>query len=446
MSEWSELQLGELATFKKGITYTSSDYGSEDSGRPFITIKCFIKGGGYERAGLKYINGNFSKEDRLLAGDVIFSVTDLTRAGDIVGSPLQVPSFGEEVYAVASMDCMRIEPNDAVCDKDFLYQRMMLWDIRRQMVSCSAGSTVLHLDTKQVPRMVVIFPLDTKVQKKIARILQTIDEAIEKTQALIDKYQQIKAGLMHDLFTRGIGPDGQLRPPREEAPHLYQKTPIGWIPKSWEVSKIRSLLARLILTDVQDGNHGESHPKKADFIDDGVPFVMASDISDGEINLEDCYKISERQYQSLRIGFSEPGDVLVSHKASIGFVAMVTDEAGKVMLTPQVTYYRTSDDVISRKYLLYFMRSPLFQHPLKKLAQQSTRDYIGITAQKELRIAFPLVLAEQNEISRRSASIEEKLNTEKSYLKGLNSIKSGLMHDLLTGNVTVEVKSARTDV
>ena len=39
---------------------------------------------------------------------------------------------------------------------------------------------------------------------------------------------------MHDLFTRGIGPDGQLRPPREQAPELYQETPIGWIPKEWE--------------------------------------------------------------------------------------------------------------------------------------------------------------------------------------------------------------------
>ncbi|MGB5599730.1 MAG: restriction endonuclease subunit S, partial [Thiothrix litoralis] len=69
------------------------------------------------------------------------------------------------------------------------------------------------------------------LQKKIATILQTIDQTIESTQALIEKYQLIKAGLMHDLFTRGIGADGKLRPPREEAPELYQETAIGWIPK-----------------------------------------------------------------------------------------------------------------------------------------------------------------------------------------------------------------------
>ena len=63
-------------------------------------------------------------------------------------------------------------------------------------------------------------------QKKIARILQSIDRAIEKTEALIDKYQKIKAGLMQDLFTRGVDSDGRMRPPRDG--HMaFVKTPDG---------------------------------------------------------------------------------------------------------------------------------------------------------------------------------------------------------------------------
>ena len=44
---------------------------------------------------------------------------------------------------------------------------------------------------------------------------------------------------MNDLFTRGIGPDGKLRPPRSQAPELYKKTELGWIPKEWEVETLR---------------------------------------------------------------------------------------------------------------------------------------------------------------------------------------------------------------
>lgn len=78
-------------------------------------------------------------------------------------------------------------------------------------------------------------------QQRIADILSTIDEAIEQTEALIAKTQQIKAGLIEDLFTRGVSPDGQLRPPYEEAPVIYKESPLGWIPKEWNVLAAREV-------------------------------------------------------------------------------------------------------------------------------------------------------------------------------------------------------------
>lgn len=81
-------------------------------------------------------------------------------------------------------------------------------------------------------------------QRRIAEILSTVDEAIEQTEALIAKYQQIKAGLMHDLFTRGVTADGRLRPTRAQAPHHYKKSAIGWIPKEWECFTIGELFTR----------------------------------------------------------------------------------------------------------------------------------------------------------------------------------------------------------
>jgi type I restriction enzyme, S subunit len=82
---------------------------------------------------------------------------------------------------------------------------------------------------------------DSQVQYRIAEILSTVDETIEHTEALMAKHQQIKAGLMHDLFTRGVTPDGHVRPTRFEAPHLYKETPFGWIPKEWETNPLGGL-------------------------------------------------------------------------------------------------------------------------------------------------------------------------------------------------------------
>ena len=60
-----------------------------------------------------------------------------------------------------------------------------------------------------------------------------MDVQIEATEALIAKQERLRAGLMQDLFTRGVDENGELRPPREEAPHLYHETEIGWLPKGW---------------------------------------------------------------------------------------------------------------------------------------------------------------------------------------------------------------------
>ena len=72
-------------------------------------------------------------------------------------------------------------------------------------------------------------------QRKIARILSTVDDLIERTEALIAKHRAIKQGLMHDLLTRGVDASGRLRPPREEAPGLYRESAVGWVPMEWEV-------------------------------------------------------------------------------------------------------------------------------------------------------------------------------------------------------------------
>ena len=115
------------------------------------------------------------------------------------------------------------------------------------------------------------------MQQRIALVLETIDQAIEKTEALIYKYQQIKAGLMHDLFTRGLTADGKLRPPREQAPELYQETPIGWIPKEWEVKALRQLVGA---ENIVNGPFG-SDLLTSELRAEGVPVLYVQDIKPG---------------------------------------------------------------------------------------------------------------------------------------------------------------------
>lgn len=172
---------------------------------------------------------------------------------------------------------------------------------------------------------------------------------------------------------------------------LYPKSSIG------ELEKSGAIIA------IQDGNHGEKHPTSQDYVSSGIPFIMANDITEGRINLETCHFIAETRANQLRIGFSVEGDVLLTHKGTIGNVAVVKKAQPFIMLTPQVTYYRTSPGKLSNQFLAYAFRDPAFLARMHAVSAQGTRPYIGIKAQRNLQIVYPPLPVQKNIVSILSA-------------------------------------------
>ena len=157
-----------------------------------------------------------------------------------------------------------------------------------------------------------------------------------------------------------------------------------------------------------DGNHGSKHPTSKDYVKEGIPFVMVSDINNGKINYKTCKYISKETRNNLDKGFAKPKDVLLSHKATIGLTAIVGDEFEEIVLTPQLTYYRVKNN-INNKYLKYYFESSYFQNILKNWATSgSTRAYLGITAQLKLPILLPDI-NNQNKIANILSMIDRKI-------------------------------------
>jgi type I restriction enzyme S subunit len=315
-------------------------------------------------------------------------------------------------------------------DHQYLFYLLSLIDFK-ELVQTGAVPSINQSQLSEVD-----IPLASpEEQIQIGVILSNMDRAIEQTEAVIEKQTRVKTGLMQDLLTKGIDENVNIR---SEKTHEFKNSPLGRIPVEWEFKTADLLLREGILEEIKDGNHGELHPKSNDFVEEGVPFIMATDIAEGTIDFEGCKKITSKQYHSLRIGFAKPYDVLLSHKASIGFVAVVPSWVKKLMLTPQVTYYRIRNrKKLLNQYLLYYMQSNQFQNPLKNLSKQSTRDYIGILAQRRLYHLYPRELTEQDRIATILRAIDEAIKGEKEKLNKLKHVKSGLMKDLLTGEVLV---------
>ncbi len=190
----------------------------------------------------------------------------------------------------------------------------------------------------------------------------------------------------------------------------WKETELRKIPKEWEFLSVGELVEQNIIDKPLDGNHGGIHPKGTDFVDKGIPFIMATDIKNGKVDLVNCKFITKKQADSLNKGFAITDDVLLTHKASLGRTAIVGEmETPYIMLTPQVTYYRVKEkDKLNNKYLKYFFDSPDFQNTLLNHGDSgSTRAYVGITAQRDLPVCLPPT-PEQKAIASVLSSLDEK--------------------------------------
>ncbi|MCO5272848.1 MAG: restriction endonuclease subunit S [Cyclobacteriaceae bacterium] len=192
----------------------------------------------------------------------------------------------------------------------------------------------------------------------------------------------------------------------------FVETELGNLPESWLVTTVEDLVQEEVLAKPLDGNHGNIHPKGTDFVSEGIPFIMASDVNNGKVDLVNCKFISQEQADSLQKGFSKTGDVLLTHKASLGRTAIVQENPYPyIMLTPQVTYYRILDSSrLNNKYLKYYFDSPIFQDTLVNHGDSgSTRAYVGITAQRELPVIYPPIEI-QYSIAQTLGSLDDKID------------------------------------
>lgn len=196
----------------------------------------------------------------------------------------------------------------------------------------------------------------------------------------------------------------------------------------WKEYKISELVSLNIIAKPLDGNHGGIHPTTKDYVSSGIPFVMASDINNGNLDLTKCKFLTLEHSSKLKKGFAKEGDVLLTHKASIGRTAIVPKlNVEYIVLTPQVTYYRVLDKTkLNSQYLMYYFNSIEFQNLLATWSGSgSTRAYIGITEQLNLSIKFPSIKL-QKLIAEILSSIDDKIELNNKINQELESLAQTL--------------------
>ncbi len=263
-------------------------------------------------------------------------------------------------------------------------------------------------------------------QQKIAEIIDTIDKVIALTDTHVTKLKKAKAGLLHDLLTRGIDDHGELRDYTRN-PELFKRSLLGIIPKDWETPTIDEVTvddSPICYGIVQTGSYVES----------GVPVLAIYNMGRDYItNIHRASQLIENRYIRSRV---KPNDVLISVKGTIGRVDIVPNHFfGNI--SRDIARIRLKSYVLP-KYVFQTLSSQILQLQIIRTAVGTTRAEISIWILKQLRLPLPPI-EEQERIVNYLDTHNFRIRSQETRLEKLKLLKKGLMSDLLTGRVRVKI-------
>jgi type I restriction enzyme S subunit len=330
-----------------------------------------------------------------------------------------------------------LRSSNGTIDQRLLYYYLLLAETQSKIARRITGSAQPGLNSQFVDAVHLAFPTDRDEQHWIAEVLATVDETIEQTEALIAKTKKIKAGLMHDLFTRGVTADGQLRPPREDAPQLYKESPLGWIPKEWELVGLVHYLDDS--AGIKPGPFGSSL-KKESYSQAGYRVYGQEQVIAGSLTVGNYY-VDEHKYSELRAFAVADGDVLMSLVGTIGHVIVVRPPFEPGIINPRLVRFRPDRNKVHPEFLKFLLMTSGARHQMEALAGGGTMPVINGKVARRLRV--PLIKRdEQMLIFGTIQAIDLCLGITSESLSKLTQLKAGLMDDLLNGRVIVSVESA----
>ncbi|WP_313207546.1 restriction endonuclease subunit S [Stenotrophomonas sp.] len=365
---------------------------------------------------------------RLLDGDIL-----LEGSGGGPGKPVgRVAYFEADDHyeaAVCSNFFKTLRPMRSEVEPRFLLRKLAWFYKQPALLALQQQTTgIINLKFEEYLSAQIEIPGNIVEQQKLAQVLDTLDTAIHETESIIAKLKAVKQGMLHDLLTRGIDANGELRRPQAEAPHLYKKSPLGWIPNEWEIKTITEI------ADVKSGSTPSREQANRYFAANGTPWVKTLDLNEDVIcETDEC--ITATALRETSCSLLPQGTVLVAMYGGweqIGRTALLAVSAATNQAISALVFRS------ARTVPEFVLRALQHGRPRWQRVAASTRKDPNITKTDVLAFEVPLPAPnEQSEIASRVRASLDRLEFEADMLAKLRHQKSGLMEDLLTGRVRV---------
>jgi len=321
-----------------------------------------------------------------------------------------IASIGKIAMASAKC-CTNQQINSVICQKStdshFVYYVMQT---KINTLKALAGQTAVPIVKKSLFSNIPIPLPSLSEQKKITEILSTVDQAVEKSNEIIEKTKKLKKGLIQELLTRGIGHK------------KFKKTEIGEIPVEWGAMRLSEI------GEIVTGSTPST--KNRDYYSGKYMFVTPFDMGDFKHVTKTAIMLSE---EGMNVSRRLPRDtVMVTCIASIGKIAMASAKCCTNQQINSIICNKKTDP----HFVYYTMQTKI--NTLKALAGQTAVPIVKKSLFSSVPIPLPS-LPEQKKIAEILSIVDEEIEEAITQKEKLENIKKGLMQVLLTGKVRVRV-------
>ena len=391
--------------------YQFRDYDFTDYGLPIVKIGQINRKGEIDMNVCSYFSSNRANEfadKRIFNGDVLMALTGATLGKSCWVAGLENPVY--QNYRVGKF----VPHDEAILSKQFLYFLIGSPIALEQIMSKINSGAQGNVGKSDFEKLKIPLPPLIE-QQKIAEILSTVDDKIDVIDQKISETQELKIGLMQRLLTKGIG-------------HTeFKDSPLGEIPKSWEVVKIE---------DIADVKGGKRLPKGETLIEEETnhPYIRVSDMYMGGVDTSKILYVPEHVFPIIERYIIRKDDLFISVAGTLGIVGQIPIELDGANLTENAD--KLTNIKMNKSFLLQVLLSPIVQDAVQREQTNNAQPKLALTRIKTFEVPKPTKV-EQEKIASILSNIDEKLKVLEVKKTHYQELKQGLMQQLLTGKIRV---------
>lgn len=430
-SEWRPAVLRELVSIKHGFAFKGEHFVDERTPLQLTTPGNFATNGGFQLGKGKYYAGPILNDYVLSTGDLIVTMTDLSKAADTLGYSAVIPETPGTIW-LHNQRVGLVRPRDGtqVC-MTYVHYLMRSPTYRHLVVSTATGSTVRHTSPDRILAYEFSIP-PLAEQKQIGQLLSSLDDRITLLRETNVTLEAIAQALFKSWFVdfdpvrakaEGLEPQAMDAATAALFPESFDESELGLVPKGWRVTACKNIM------DVRDGTHESPKPSTS-----GYPLITSRHITSGEIITDDAYLIASEDYLSIsKRSKVDSLDVLITMIGTVGIPAIVLDEAPEYAIK-NIGLFKTSASPLLSHYMYVLLCSAVMQQYLLARLAGTTQKYLSLKALREISVLVPSGSILE-EFSRVVTPLFGKVHHQRSQIKSLTQLRDTLLPRLISGQL-----------